>query len=201
MRFSIIIPAHNTDKWIRKCLDSIRQQSFKDYELIVVCDACTDDTEKIAREYADTVLVVDNHKDGLTRNSGLDIAKGEYIVFVDSDDWLLHEYVLDILNRKIIAESYPDVIAFSFIIKNYMYAYPKGNGGGYWTGAPTKCYKRDFVSDTRFADESLDSDVGFTTRILAKNPRIVDWDMPLYYYNYLRDGSYESKRHGRCQDA
>ena len=116
MRFSIIIPAHNTDKWISKCLESIRQQTFKDYQLIVLCDACTDNTEQIARGYADIVEVVDYHADGLTRNRGLEIATGEYIVFVDSDDWLLHEYVLDQLNTKIITENYPDVIAFSFIM-------------------------------------------------------------------------------------
>ena len=139
--------------------------------------------------------------DGLTRNEGIDCASGDYILFVDSDDWLLHEYVLRLLDNKIVAENYPDVIAFSFIIRNYMYANPRGNGGGYWTGAPTKCYKRQFVDTTRFSGRKIDSDVDFTKEILAKRPRIIEWDMPLYYYNYLREGSYESKRHGRVQDA
>ena len=55
MMFSIIIPAHNAAEYIRKGLDSIKSQSYKDYELIVVCDACTDNTEAIAREYTDKV--------------------------------------------------------------------------------------------------------------------------------------------------
>lgn len=200
MRFSIIIPAHNTDKWISKCLESIRQQTFKDYQLIVLCDACTDNTEQIARGYADIVEVVDYHADGLTRNRGLEIATGEYIVFVDSDDWLLHEYVLDQLNTKIITENYPDVIAFSFIIKGLRYANPRGNAGQYWTGAPTKCYKRTALSNVRFSNKKLDSDVDFTQSLLRQKPRIVEWDMPLYYYNYLREGSYEATRHGKVQE-
>ena len=51
MRFSVIIPAHNAAGHIRKALDSVRSQTFRDYELIVVCDSCTDDTQEIAEEY------------------------------------------------------------------------------------------------------------------------------------------------------
>lgn len=199
MRFSVVIPAHNTERWIEKCLKSIREQTFKDYEIIVVCDACTDETEKIARQYADRVEVVDFHTDGLTRNKGLEKVRGEYVIFVDSDDWLLHEYVFELLDEKLTAENNPDVLAFSFIIKNTLYATPRDENGNYWTGAPTKVYKTRFIQNVRFSPKKLDSDVDFTNEIFSKKPRIVDWDMPLYYYNYLREGSYESARHGEVQ--
>lgn len=95
MKFSIIIPAYNSAGYIRKALDSIQIQSFTDYELIVVCDSCTDDTRAIAEEYGAKVEEVDCHCDGGTRNRGLDIAQGEWILFMDDDDWWLHEYVLE----------------------------------------------------------------------------------------------------------
>ena len=87
MRFSIIIPAHNEEKNIRKLLDSIKSQTFTDYEVIVVCDSCEDATESIAKEYGARTLNVDYHTDGLTRNAGIDIAKGEWLLFIDADDW------------------------------------------------------------------------------------------------------------------
>lgn len=175
-------------------MESIRHQTFKDYELIVICDSCADKTEQIAREYADIVKTVEYHTDGLTRNEGLNIAQGEYIIFVDSDDWLLHEFVLGMIDKKI-KESPCDILAFSFIIKDLMFAHPKDDNDHYWTGAPTKVYNRKFIANTRFNSKPIDSDVDFTEELLRKEPRIIDWDMPLYYYNYLREGSYESTRH------
>ena len=74
MRFSLIIPAHNAAEYIRKGLESVRAQHFTDYELIVVSDACEDDTAEIAREYTDHVIEVDFHDPGLTRSAGLDAA-------------------------------------------------------------------------------------------------------------------------------
>ena len=98
MRFSVIIPAHNAAGHIRKALDSVRSQTFRDYELIVVCDSCTDGTQQIAREYGARTETVEYHADGMTRNRGLELAQGEWILFMDDDDWWLHEYVLEMLD-------------------------------------------------------------------------------------------------------
>ena len=68
--FSVIIPAHNSQAYIRKGLESIRQQRFTDYELIIVCDACTDDTELVAKAYTDKVIVTEYGLDGMARNAG-----------------------------------------------------------------------------------------------------------------------------------
>ena len=91
-RFSIIIPAYNSANYIRKALESVKSQVFTNYELIVVCDSCMDNTEEVAKEYTDKVIIVNNHCDGPTRNRGIEEACGDYILFMDDDDWWLHEY-------------------------------------------------------------------------------------------------------------
>ena len=83
MKFSVIIPAHNSAGHIRNALDSIAEQTFTDYELIVVCDSCTDNTADVAREYADIVEEVEYHADGPTRNRGIELATGDWVLFMD----------------------------------------------------------------------------------------------------------------------
>lgn len=186
MMFSIIIPAHNSAAFIRKALDSVKAQSFKDYELIVVCDACTDNTEEIAREYTDKVFAVPFHNEGLARNYGLEHASGDWVLWIDDDDWWLHEFVLEQLSEQL--PDAIDVLCFSFIFKGRCYAKPTRGKDGHWIAVWSKCWRRSFIGDTRFGTEHL-SDVSWNDRMMSKKPRIRDWDMPLYYYNYLRQGS------------
>ncbi|MFW5795510.1 MAG: glycosyltransferase family 2 protein [Bacillota bacterium] len=89
--FSIIIPIYNGEKYLRKCLDSIVNISYKDKEIILVNDGSTDSSAKIAKEYADRYdyMKLINKKNGgvaSARNKGLDESTGKYIIFVDSDD-------------------------------------------------------------------------------------------------------------------
>ena len=189
MRFSIIIPTHNAEKYIRKALDSIQCQTFKDYELIVVCDACTDRTEEIAMEYGAITKEVNYHQDGQTRNAGIDMAKGDYILFMDDDDWWLHEFVLEQLDNKLKEIGDVDVLCFSFIFKHWMYATPTGNSGNHWIAVWNKCWKREVIGNTRFSNRYSVSDVDFHYQMMQKNLKMYDWDMPMYYYNYLRKGS------------
>lgn len=189
MRFSIIIPAHNSSAYIRRALDSIKQQTFTDYELIVVCDNCTDNTADIAREYGAIVEEVQFGRDGLTRNKGIDIAQGEYLLFMDDDDWWLHEFVLTQLDAKLRSVPNADVLCFSFIFKHWKYAAPRGNNGSYWIAVWNKCWRRSCIGNTRFSDKEKVSDVDFHSRMMEKGLTIVDWDMPMYYYNYFRPGS------------
>jgi len=189
MRFSIVIPAHNSENYIRKGLDSIKSQTFKDYELIVICDNCTDRTEEVAKEYGAITERVGYGRDGLTRNHGLGKATGEWVLFMDDDDWWLHEYVLEQLDKKLAANPGIDVLAFSFIFKGWKYATPNGNNGGHWIAVWNKCWKRELIQDCKFSNEWSVSDVQFHRQAMAKKPKILDWDMPMYYYNYLRPGS------------
>ena len=190
MRFSVIVPAYNSSAWIRKALDSIKQQTFKDYELIVVCDSCTDDTEQIAKEYGAVTKAVNFHRDGLTRNAGLDMAQGEYILFMDDDDWWMHEFVLKQLDKKLKELDNPDVLCFSFIFKHWKYAEPRCDSyGNRWVAVWNKCWKRSFIGDTRFPGIEKISDRYFNDEMTKKEGRWEDWDMPMLYYNYFRKGS------------
>ena len=196
MRFSIIIPAHNSAGFIRKALDSIKAQSFTDYELIVICDACDDDTEQIAKEYGAITEAVSYHCDGLTRNRGLELATGDYILFMDDDDWWLHEFVLEQLDQKIREFYWADIICFGFIFRYLGYARPVRKINGYhWPACWSKCYKRTAIGTARFSNATDGSaDMQFFEAMFSKGLQIVDWDMPLYYYNYWRDDSISESR-------
>ncbi len=82
---SIIIPAHNEEQYIRLCLESIKQQKYRDYELIVVCDACTDKTPSIAKGYTKRVFSINKNNVSAARNYGAKKAGGEVLVFLDAD--------------------------------------------------------------------------------------------------------------------
>ena len=93
---SVIIPMYNTDKYITQCLESVLAQTFKDYEVIVIDDCSTDNSVKVVESLADKFegklqlakLKKNNGSPGIPRNKGLKLAKGKYIVFLDSDDLL-----------------------------------------------------------------------------------------------------------------
>ena len=188
MKFSIIIPAHNSAGYIQNALDSVAEQTFTDYELIVVCDSCTDNTEEIAKEYGARTVAVDYHCDGLTRNKGIEMAQGDWVLFIDDDDWWLHEFVLDQLNSQISNDI--DILCFSFIFRGVKYADPLGNGGYYWPACWNKCYRRTAIGNSRFSDiTDGTADVQFFSQMFNKGLRIAIWDMPMYYYNYYREGS------------
>lgn len=187
-RFSIIIPAFNSENHIRKALESVKMQVFCDFELIIVCDSCTDNTESIAREYTDKVFTVENHCDGPTRNKGIEEAQGDYILFMDDDDWWLHEYVLTQLDEKL-KETDADILCFSFIFKHWMYAKPQKPNGGRWIATWNKAWKRECIEESRFSNAHSVSDVQFHEQMFSKKLKVVDWDMPMYYYNFMRVGS------------
>ena len=185
-KFSIIIPTHNSEKFCRKCFDSVASQTYKNYELIIVCDKCKDGTEKIAREYTDKVVITDLGNDS-SRNAGLDIATGEWVLFLDDDDWWLHEYVLEQLANRV-GKHDEDILCFSFIFKGVGYAGPRDHKAGRWIAVWCKAWRRSFIGNTRFFNE-FPADAYFHRDMFAKNPKVDEWDMPMYYYNYLRPGS------------
>lgn len=95
-KVSIIVPVYNTEKYLRRCLDSIAAQTFADWECICVDDGSPDAAGAILDDYAakDSRFVVIHQENGgvsRARNAGLDAACGEYVGFVDSDDWVESE--------------------------------------------------------------------------------------------------------------
>jgi len=104
-KVSIIIPVYNTEQYLRQCLDSVINQTFKDIEIIVVNDNSTDGSYDIIKEYAkkdDRFIVINliqTKEQGNARNEGLKIAKGKYITFIDSDDWVRNDFVEVLYNE------------------------------------------------------------------------------------------------------
>lgn len=94
MKISVIVPVYNTEKYLKKCLESIINQSLKEIEIIIVNDCSTDNSLKIIKKYIEKdkrIILIDKVKnEGVSsaRNSGINIAKGKYILFIDSDDWI-----------------------------------------------------------------------------------------------------------------
>lgn len=186
MKFSIIIPAYNSADFITKALDSVKAQTFTDYELIVICDSCIDDTRKIAEGCGAITEDVHFHCDGPTRNRGLDLATGEWVLFIDDDDWWLNNAVLEILNGRLKDE---DILAFSFLWPDGKVSTPRGNRGFYWPAVWNKCYRREFIGGQRFNTAYMQSDLYFTDALFKKNPKITECYNVLYFYNYMRPGS------------
>lgn len=114
MKFSVIIPVYNSVEFLPKCLDSILTQDFGDFELILVNDGSGDNSGEICRAYAgkyDNVRAFDRENGGpsAARNFGIAQARGEYLTFVDSDDWVREDYFA-VLSR-VVAED-PDLVIF-----------------------------------------------------------------------------------------
>ena len=115
MLISVIIPVYNVEKYLKTCIDSVLTQDFKDYEIILVNDGSTDNSPIICDEYAekyDCVSVIHQKNKGLggARNTGIDAARGEYLLFLDSDDFILPEAFSYLTN--IMAGNNPDIVCF-----------------------------------------------------------------------------------------
>lgn len=115
-KVSIIVPAYNVRDYIGKCIDSIIVQNYKNLQIILVDDGSTDDTYSILQEYNDSddrIILIHQNNKGLSgaRNSGLDIASGEYIYFVDGDD-MIHPSCIDTM-VSVIEQYHCDIVQCS----------------------------------------------------------------------------------------
>ena len=119
-QISVIVPVYNAEKYLHRCIDSILAQTFSDFELLLIDDGSKDNSGRICDEYAakDSRIRVFHKKNGgvsSARNMGLDNAKGDWITFVDSDDWVKQDYLY-----SMISQPDADLIMSSFdIIENF----------------------------------------------------------------------------------
>ena len=114
MKFSIIVPIYNVEQYLPKCLESLQQQTFQDFEVICVNDGSKDGSAAIAEAWVETVSCaqsINQPNGGLSaaRNSGLAAARGEYVLFLDSDDWLESD-ALQVLSENLERE---DMLCFN----------------------------------------------------------------------------------------
>lgn len=204
---SIIIPVYNQEKYLSRCLDSILAQTFTDFEVICVNDHSTDSTAEILKEYSEKdsrIVAFDNPDKGVcsARNFGIDNAKGEYIGFVDSDDFIqpqMYEFlyraitenscnmvacryekttepenkVFEYRCRKCRLSEFVDLYNFDFMMRNEMII------SGVWS----KLIKKEFLKkNTVFENYRICEDTLFCANLWVnvETPYLVD--VPLYGY-------------------
>lgn len=118
MKYSIIIPVYNVEQYLENCIENLLKQTYKDYEIILVNDGSTDNSVKICEDYSnkypDVIRLynITNGGPGAGRNCGIDHARGEYIIFVDSDDELKKE-ALSQIDKKI-EKVHPELLIYDF---------------------------------------------------------------------------------------
>lgn len=207
---SIIIPAYQAKKYLGKCIDSILDQSFSDFELILVDDGSNDGSEKICDEYAGKdkrINVIHQANQGVSsaRNTGLEHASGEYITFVDADDWVGQDLFQECI--KIVEKHPVDIIYHGFVKEvwrnNIVNSSPKGVPE--FEGYLSKKEMHDYILQTKerlnpnvfgyiFSKKLMDNlrfdtsmpyaeDTAFTMQVFAKAQTYYFVKNDAYYYN------------------
>lgn len=122
IKYSFIVPVYNTEKYLKKCLDSLVNQTYKDFEIIVVNDGSTDKSSSIISKYQKkykNIIVIDKENEGLSmaRNRGVQKSSGKYIIFVDSDDYVSNKLLEEV--DKTIDDS--DILRFQIATEDEEY--------------------------------------------------------------------------------
>ena len=206
MKVSVVVPVWNVEKYLKKCLESLVNQTLNDIEIIVVNDGSPDNSQVIIDEYVEMYpgkvvsVVQDNAGQGAARNTGIAIAKGEYIAFVDSDDYVdlcmyekLYRNAKDNSSDIVICGNYV-LMASGKLIGNSAYRDLKltehVNALFGQTVVWNKLFKASLIQNSDFIFRSgvwyEDSDYSF--KCVANANVITFVDEPLYYY-FLREGS------------
>ena len=212
---SIIVPIYKVEPYLQRCLDSIVSQSYTNLEIILVDDGSPDESPQICNEYAakdNRIKVIHKKNGGLSdaRNAGIDISEGDYITFIDSDDWVHENYISTLLglitnknadiaigenirtggntfiNKKTFrTDVYTSKEALIHLLKDNHLAFTVSWG---------KIYKRCLFSTLRFPIGKFHEDE-FTSYILFYNSRKIAYTSEVLYFYYQRKGSIVSTRH------
>lgn len=218
IKFSIIVPVYNVEKYILECLDSILKQDYDNYEILLINDGSTDKSGNICEIYAaknEKIKVFHKKNGGLSsaRNFGLERATGDYVVFVDSDDyiasWSLTEFYKILKNKnfdiletrltevngeekktidehleKYFSQGFDKERAIEWIIKQSENIWP----------APKKIVSLSYIkkNNLKFWEGKLHEDVDWTSRICYTANSYAAMIRPWYYYRVQREGSITS---------
>lgn len=205
-KISVIVPVYNTEKYLKKCLESIINQTYQDFEVIIVNDGAIDNSQKIIDEYIEKyqtkIKCLNKENGGLSsaRNVGIEVAKGDYIIFVDSDDYLettLLEQMLPYIQKNI------DLVKYKLIKINEENKELERIDGPTFdevTGeegfnklvfndillepACLYLYKKDIFikNELRFLENTYHEDFGLIPIILLNAKKMVSIDFYGYYY-------------------
>lgn len=227
-QISVIVPIYNVEKYICRCVDSILNQTFTDFECILVDDGSPDNCGRICDEYAKKdrrVKVVHKKNGGLSdaRNAGIEVAQGEYLGFVDSDDWI-HPQMYEILYKGIIENNVKmSACRLEEALEEHEFKRiddPKfcvNNGLKFLTSnyfvaisPPTKLYHKSLFDDIRYPVGRLHEDAFVVYKLFFKAGDIAVTELALYEYFINNDGithsEFSLKRldvldavHGQCE--
>lgn len=192
MKLSIIVPVYKVEEYLGECVDSLLSQTIDDYEIILVDDGSPDNSGKIADEYAAAnpdmirVLHIDNGGQGRARNFALDIAKGDFVGFVDSDDWVTHDMYEKMYTRA--AETGADVVVCDFMERfadgreSMLPASLQDNWLGSAGSSCNKIFRRSLVGALRFPVGLWYEDFYFSAVMLLRSKHTEFIAEPLYIY-------------------
>ena len=198
-KVSVIIPVYNVENYLRKCLDSLVNQTLKDIEIIVVNDGSPDNSQTIIDEYVKKYpkkvvsVIQENGGQGAARNSGLLHATGEYFGYVDSDDYV-EKNMYEELYKKAKEENADIVICGNNIVKeNYELLTKEAVDKEFLLGKMAvwnKIYKKSIIVDNKisFRSKVWYEDLDFSMKVYLSSNKISIVDKPLYNY-LLREGS------------
>ena len=201
---SVIVPVYNVEPYLRECLDSIVNQTYKALEILVIDDGSTDGSGSICDEYKkkdDRIRVFHTENRGLSaaRNLGLDEARGEFIGFVDSDDWI----ELGILEQAISKIGEADILCFGYDRHPLNASYYSGKealvaltNGNISNAAWDKLYKKDCFSSFRFPEGRVHEETATTYKLLYQSSYVICINECGYHYRN-REGSISSS-HSLC---
>lgn len=203
---SIVVPVYNVEKYIRHCLDSLINQSYKDLEIILVDDGSTDHSGEICDEYAgkyDKMQVYHKENGGLSdaRNYGMKHVTGEWLVFVDSDDVICYNFIGQLLMFAKTNDLDIAICNYIQISEKQIAELPGTEGSGktkswegiegtkellyqktFTTSAWGKMYKTVLFEGILFPVGKLHEDVGTIYKVFEKAKRVGYFDQKLYYY-------------------
>ena len=210
---SVIIPVYNVEKYLKKCVDSVLNQTYDNLEIILVDDGSPDNCGKMCDDYAgkdSRIKVVHKENGGLpsARNAGIDAANGEFITFVDSDDYIHEKMVETLYNNLCSTDSDISVCGFQAVKEDTPMKSGNADSKGIITltkydipdfskispfigarNAWSKLYKKGLLDLIRFNNDIVKlEDVSFSYKIYTVIDKICFDTIPLYYY-LIRSGS------------
>ena len=206
---SIIVPVYNVREYLDACLESIIGQTYKNIEIIIVDDGSIDGSSDICDQFSikdRRVKVLHKQNGGLSsaRNAGIDICKGSYIAFADSDDWMMPDMIESLISN--IIEFNADIACCDYFSDEHNI--PQGRGvskydnstaismlfdeNGYKCYAWNKIYKTDLFNNIRYPEGELFEDIKTTYLLLKKASCVLYIKEPKYYYR-LRENSITRK--------
>jgi len=213
---SVIIPIYNVEQYLEKCLDSIINQTYKNLEIICVNDCSPDNSSKILDEYSSRdkrIKIVNREKNGglsAARNTGLDNATGEYIYFLDSDDWIDENYIECMLNAALSSKT--EVVLNTNIISEYenfskKYTVRNFNPDGEFINkinainkAPAmawcRLFERNFLlkNNLKFLEGFIHEDIDFHHRTLNLLDKIYIFEGAQYHYLQRKNGIMQKRK-------